>query len=259
MIFVKIIAYSYEKYILQTCYNHPAQSGVFSMTRNNIEKNKRREETVNLMSPGSILLNKNDLQELSLRRVAARLMHLPQQKFINGALSFPRSFLAAEDVSQTLIKPLVESGRAKVVNRIPKGGFSSSGNTVVYIEDDKSVRTSHANISDDILQHIVQFYLKHPDEVEAANIFPNTSKNGLKGLSIDLKQTKGLGPTITDMHWSLGRGLRVIALPNSFDVEAFIDVSDLALTTAYQIGSNMEGAVKSIQFLHDDNYRVTCQ
>lgn len=205
-------------------------------------------------SPG-VFLDKNDLRELSLRYEAAKFRPY-STTFANGALSFSRGYLAEKDILETLINPLVEAGRARVVDRIPKKSYPGSGNTVVYLGDDESVHESLSGVSDSILQHITQFFSKHPGVVNSAHIFPNTSTSGLKGLSIDLKPSKGLGQAITDMHWSMGRGLRVIALPEHFNVDAFIDASDPILENAFKLGLHTGGAVKSIQFFYDENQRV---
>lgn len=225
------------------------------MNVHKLEKNRSRPEVKGQSKLPGVFLDENDLQELSLRYLAAQFTAQPR-KFANGALSFSRGFLAEGEVVQTLINPLVDAGRARVVNRIPKNSFPGSGNTVVYLNDDDSVKESMSGVSDNILQHITQFFSKHPGVVNSAHIFPNTSTSGLKGLSIDLKPSQGLGRAITDMHWSMGRGLRVIALPEHFDAEAFIDTSDTILTQAFKIGFNTGGSVKSIQFFYDENQRV---
>lgn len=219
------------------------------------EKKRTHPEVNSPIQPTGVFLDENDLQELSLRYMAAQFD--PQRKkFANGALSFSRSFVVEKNIAQTLINPLVAAGRARVVDRIPRSSYPGSGNTVVYLNDDESVQQSLKNVSENILQHVTRFYFAHPNEVSSTHIFPNTSTSGLKGLSIDLKPSKELGQAITDMQWSMGRGLRVIALPDHFDAEAFIDANEPILAHAFRVGVGMGGAVKAIQFFYDENHRV---
>lgn len=220
-----------------------------------LEKGRARPEVKGKPRLPGIFFDENDLRELSLRYEAAKFTAQPRT-FANGALSFSRGYLSEKDILQTLINPLVDAGRARVVDRIPKNSFPGSGNTVIYLSEDDSIRESLVGVSDSILQHITQFYSKHPGVVNSAHIFPNTSTSGLKGLSIDLKPSKNLGRAITDMHWSMGRGLRVIALPEHFDVDTFIDSNDLILEHAFKLGLHTGGSVKSIQFFYDENQRV---
>lgn len=225
------------------------------MSAHRLEKGIARPEVKGKPHSPGVFLDENDLRELSLRFEAAKFRPYPTT-FANGALSFSKGYLAERDTLQTLINPLVEAGRARVVDRIPRGSFPGSGNTIVYLGEDASVKESLAGVSDSILRHITEFYSKHAGVVNSAHIFPNTSTSGLKGLSIDLKPSKGIGLAINDMHWSMGRGLRVIALPEHFDAETFIDASEQILTQAFKIGLNTGGSVKSIQFFYDENHRV---
>jgi len=233
----------------------PPKAGFFVMNVLRIEKGRSHPEVKGQSKSLGVFLDENDLRELSLRYEAAKFTAQPRT-FANGALSFSRGYLAEKDILQTLINPLVDAGRARVVDRIPKGSFPGSGNTVIYLGEDDSVKESLSGVSDSILQHITQFFSKHPGVVNSAHIFPNTSTSGLKGLSIDLKPSKGLGCAINNMHWSMGRGLRVIALPENFNVDAFIDASDTILEHAFKIGLHTNGAIKSIQFFYDENQRV---
>ncbi len=225
------------------------------MNTHRLEKGRSHPEIKSQSKSPGIFLDENDLRELSLRYLATQFT-AQRGTFANGALSFSRGYLAERDTVQTLINPLVEAGRARVVDRIPRGSYPGSGNTVVYLGEDDSVKESLAGVSDSILQHVTQFFLKHSGVVNSTHIFPNTSTSGLKGLSIDLKPSKGLGCAINDMHWSMGRGLRVVALPEHFDVDAFIDANDSILEHAFKLGLHTNGAIKSIQFFYDENQRV---
>lgn len=180
-------------------------------------------------------------------------------KFIKsgGGMSFSRVFLKEKQLDEKLINPLIDAGRAKVVDRPGKGYHPSAGNAVVYLSADESVQESLRGISPDILRHTTNFFFGNADMINGMHIFPNTSPNALKGVSIDIRRDRLTGPTISKLNWSMGRGTRLIALPSYFDAETFIETEESLGEYARQIGIGTAGAVKSIKFYYDEHtYRV---
>jgi len=195
-------------------------------------------------------LDRGDLTELALRMYSAgSTSHLS-----TGALSFPRSKIIGFPI-ESLIRVLQDLGRAKVVERIPKNPYGSrAGNVIVYPSDDESVMTTMKRINFSIIRQLVMFYLMHADAIESTQILPNTSTSGLKGLAIKLSpRTKERWQTVSDLQWSFGRGLMIAALPENLDVYAVIDCMDEYLRIAFELGQLSNGAIKYIQFLHDQN------
>lgn len=205
---------------------------------------------------GAIPLDEMDLRELSLRRIASSYSG-GLDGFAKGGMSFSRSFIKDRKLDDRLINPLIEAGRARVVDRPGKGYFPGAGNAVVYLNEDASVQQSLVKISPLILQNATNFFMGNEKNIKGINIFPNTSSHGLKGVSIDVKRDEATGPTLSKLSWPVGRGMRLMALPDFLDAETFIDAEEAIGAYARFVGIASEGAVKSIKFYYDeDTYKV---
>ena len=201
---------------------------------------------------GGIPLDGYDLRELGLRLIASRQMRLTGP-FATGSLSFPRYLIRENEIFRALIDPLAEAGRLNVLDRVPRGCGSSGGNVVLNFKEDETVRALLSGIPNEILRHITAYYLRHAGQVNKVDILPNTSTSGLKGILVVLNTNRETGQAMAGLNWSLGRGSRVITLPDYVDAETFVETGDSLLEYVFQIGIRTGGAVKYITFYYDTN------
>lgn len=206
---------------------------------------------------GAIPLDSLDLRDLTLRRIASMYTNKGDHFTPGfGGMSFSRAFLKERQLYERLINPLQEAGRVRVVDR-PTKGSPGAGNAVVYLTEDASVQGSLKDISPVILKHATNFFLGNVANVNGIHIFPNTSPNAFKGVSVDVKRDNLTGQTLSKLRWPMGRGTRLIALPSYFDAETFIETEEALGAYARLIGANTDGSVKSIKFYYDEEtYRV---
>ncbi len=214
---------------------------------NKIEAGRRQEGSPN--SRLTFSLTYSDLLELALRLKQTAAGYSWQK----GNISIPRSKIIHDHETGGLIRALQELGRVIVVEKIPRVlGSQASGSTVVYFNDnDYSAGTVVRLINAGLLAPLLNFFRHHPSSITGAEIFPNISPHGIKGLALTLSEDqKNWSGLFSQLNWSLGRGLQIAAL--RIDPMAFIENSQDILLQVYRAAATgVFGGIKYVQFLSD--------